>query len=262
MNIRSIRFAAAILGTCLAISACGGGDSPAAVGAQDVPSSAVTPGSGSAVATTPPAVVTPPVTVVPVTPATPPDSGTVVVVTPPVVVAPAAITIAGTPTTSLAAEHPYSFQPTTSGTGVTFSIAGKPAWASFETASGRLSGTPSASDVGSYGGIVISGSNGASSAALPAFAINVVQTANGSATLSWTPPTANEDGSALTDLAGYKIYFGSDPNALVQSVQITNPGMTTYVISTLSAGTTYFSMTAYTTSGSESARSQVGSKTI
>jgi len=80
--------------------------------------------------------------------------------------------------------------------------------------------------------------------------------------LDWTPPTANDDGTALTNLAGYKIYFGGDPNALVQSVQITNPGLTTYVMANLDAGTTYFTMTAYNTSGVESARTLVGSKTI
>jgi len=29
------------------------------------------------------------------------------------------------------------------------------------------------------------------------------------ATVSWIPPTTNTDGTALTDLAGYKVYYGT-----------------------------------------------------
>ena len=44
---------------------------------------------------------------------------------------------------------------------------------------------------------------------LPAFSITVTQVGLGSMSLSWTPPTQNTDGSALTDLAGYKLYYGT-----------------------------------------------------
>ena len=67
----------------------------------------------------------------------------------------------------------------------------------------------------------------------------------GDATLSWTAPTQNTDGSALTDLAGYKIYAG-----LVQggpygdvSITINNPTTTTFVVPGLAEGTTYFFVT-------------------
>jgi hypothetical protein len=227
MENRSIRVAAAILSMCLAISGCGGSDSPSSAGLQDVP-------------------------------------GAAEVTRPPVAGAPASMTLGGTPLATLVVGQAYSFQPTASAgiNRVTYSIVGKPAWAVFNTASGLLSGTPTSADIGNYSGIAIGGNDGVSSATLPVFAINVVQTATGSATLAWIPPTANEDGTALTNLAGYKIYFGADPNALVQSVQITNPGLTTYVVANLGAGTTYFTMTSYNTSGVESARTQVGSKTI
>ena len=49
---------------------------------------------------------------------------------------------------------------------------------------------------------------------MPNFNITVHQIAEGSATLSWMPPTENADGSALTDLAGYRIYYGRNPNTL------------------------------------------------
>ncbi len=67
----------------------------------------------------------------------------------------------------------------------------------------------------------------------------------GDATLSWTAPTQNTDGSALTDLAGFKIYAG-----LVQggpygdvSITINNPTTTTFVVPGLAEGTTYFFVT-------------------
>jgi hypothetical protein len=71
----------------------------------------------------------------------------------------------------------YSFTPTasdTSGTTITFSISGLPAWATFNKSTGQLSGTPAAADVGTDPGIVIGASDGATtSAALPAYTITV-----------------------------------------------------------------------------------------
>ena len=71
------------------------------------------------------------------------------------------------------------------------------------------------------------------------------QAQNGTATLSWTAPTQNTDGSTLTDLAGFKIYAG-----LVQggpygdvSITINNPTTTTFVVPGLAEGTTYFFVT-------------------
>jgi hypothetical protein len=86
--------------------------------------------------------------------------------------------------------------------------------------------------------------------------------ATGRVALSWTPPTENTDGSALSNLSGYRVYFGTRADALTQSVQITNPGLTAYVIENLPQGTTYFAVAAYNASGAESALSGVGSKTI
>jgi hypothetical protein len=69
--------------------------------------------------------------------------------------------------------------------------------------------------------------------------------------VSWTPPTENIDGSPLTDLLGYYIYFGASPNTMVQqffapvgslSVDFPYPPVDTY----------YFGMTAVNNSGVES----------
>jgi len=175
-------------------------------------------------------------------------------------------TISGTPGTSVNVGSAYSFTPTADDPDddtIAFGIANKPAWASFDTTTGRLSGTPAAADVGTSSNIVISVSDGkGGSATLPAFSITVNGVTTGSATLSWTAPTENEDGTVLTNLAGYRIQYGTSASALTQTVQVANPGLTTYVIDDLAQGTWYFAMRAYTSTGLESAPTNVVSKTI
>jgi fibronectin type III domain protein len=95
-------------------------------------------------------------------------------------------------------------------------------------------------------------SDGKVSAALPAFSIVVSGTTTGSLTISWTPPTTNSDGSTLTNLAGYKISYGTSATALSQTIQVANPGVTSYLVDGLTAGTWYFSIRSYNSSGAES----------
>jgi len=139
-----------------------------------------------------------------------------------------------------------------------------PPWATFSIATGQLSGTPAATDVGTYSGIVISVSDGLSSSALPAFSITVAvaQPPPGNAVLSWTAPTLNTDGTALTDLSGYTISYGTSPTALTQSVSITDPTATSYTITGLAAGTWYFAIAATASDGTQSALTSVVSVTI
>jgi hypothetical protein len=84
----------------------------------------------------------------------------------------------------------------------------------------------------------------------------------GAATLSWTAPDQNTDGSPLTNLAGYRIYYGTSANDLDQVISISNVGITAYVVDDLTAGTYYFSIRAYTSAGTESSLSNVVSDTI
>jgi hypothetical protein len=178
---------------------------------------------------------------------------------------PAKPTISGNPPTAVNVGSPYAFTPTASGpsgTTLTFSVQNLPGWASFNAANGTLSGTPAAASAGSYANIVISVSDGSASASLPAFSISVNQVANGSAALTWTPVTKNTNGSALTDLAGYHVHYGTSPNAMNTVVVLANPSLTKYVVSNLRSGTWYFGIAAYTTTGVESAMSNVGSKSI
>jgi hypothetical protein len=175
--------------------------------------------------------------------------------------------IAGTPPATAAVGNEYSFTPMAndpSGEALTFSVQNLPAWATFDDASGRLSGTPEAGDVGTASGIVISVSNGTRSASLPVFSISVnpAGTGSGSATLSWMPPAQNTDGSALTNLAGYHVYYGTNPSALDKSVKITNASVSSYVVSDLAPATWYFSVKAYNSKNVESDFSKKVSKTI
>ena len=87
-------------------------------------------------------------------------------------------------------------------------------------------------------------------------------TSTGTATLDWMPPTENTNGSVLTNLAGYTVYYGTSPGNLTQSVKITNPGLTAYTMSNLPSGTWYFAVTSYSATGAESSRSGVVHTTI
>lgn len=174
-------------------------------------------------------------------------------------------TISGTPATTVSTGATYSFQPTGSdpdGNTLTYRIDNMPSWATFNTSTGRLSGTPTTANAGTYSNIVISVSDGSLSASLPSFAITVLQASNGSATLSWTPPTQNTDGSSLTNLAGYRVVYGRSASSLDQTLQIASAGVSTYTITGLTSGTWYFAVKSYTANGAESAVSNGGSKTI
>lgn len=179
--------------------------------------------------------------------------------------APGAPTISGEPLSSVVAGNAYNFTPTTtdpSGAALTFSVKNAPGWATFNTKTGELSGTPTEADVATYSNITISVSNGTTSVSLPAFPIAVTQMANGSATLEWVAPTENTNGTPLTNLAGYQIYYGTSPTALTHTVQIANPSIVSYEVTNLSPATWYFSVRAYTSASVESTASALASKTI
>jgi hypothetical protein len=174
-------------------------------------------------------------------------------------------TIAGTPPAHVLEGEFYEFLPTASdpdGDPLEFSVTRKPAWARFDRSSGRLWGTPGAGDVGNFTNISISVSDGQASAVLGGFDVSVNQIAAGMATLSWDPPTENADGSPLTDLAGYRLYYGRNSDNLTQVVVLNNPGLTRHVIENLTPARWYFEMTSVNAEGVESRRSATASKTI
>jgi hypothetical protein len=174
-------------------------------------------------------------------------------------------TISGTPPGSVVQGTAYAFTPTASdpdGNTLSFSVTNLPAWASFNSTTGRVSGTPSSGQVGTYGNIRISVSDGTATTNLASFSIQVVGTATGSATLTWTPPMQNTDGSPLNNLAGYRVYWGTQQGNYANSVTISNPGIATYVIDQLTPAQWFFVVTAYSTTGVESGFSNVASKQV
>jgi hypothetical protein len=195
----------------------------------------------------------------------------------------AGTTIHGTPTATVVATRYYGFQAWATDTDhkmVSYSIQNKPAWATFNTRYGHLYGIPPVGDVGTYSNIVITASDGISSASLPAFSITVqplgqsstgsgsgsgsggTTSTTGSATVSWTAPTLNTNGSSLTNLAGYTISYGTNSSNLSTEVKVSNSTVSSYVIDNLPAGTYYFGVTAYSASGETSTVSSIVSKTI
>ena len=83
-----------------------------------------------------------------------------------------------------------------------------------------------------------------------------------SVTLSWSAPSENTNGSALTNLAGYEIYYGTNSSALTQHISINPVGIMNYVVSNLSSGTWYFEVVAVNSAGEKSAPTSIVSTTI
>ena len=182
----------------------------------------------------------------------------------------AALALQGTPATTVVAGTPYAFQPTVSqsATSVTYTINNRPSWAVFDTSTGELDGTPPLTSVGTTANITIMASNGLSAATIGPFNITVTAApaspppTSAKATLTWVAPTVNTDGTPLTDLAGYHIYYGMNPAQLPLEVILNGAALTTYVVNGLTAGVYYFAVTAFSSQGTESVLSDVVTKTI
>jgi hypothetical protein len=179
----------------------------------------------------------------------------------------AAPTMSGTPGSTAVVGQAYSFQPAATdanGDKLTFTVANLPSWATFNAQTGRISGTPTAAQVGTYGNITVTVSDGTAKATVGPFTITVSDVANasGSATLSWTPPTQNSDGSSIGNLAGYRVMYGRTASNLDQTVIVDNPSVNRYMVENLSSGTWYFAVVAVNATGVTSELSNTASKTI
>lgn len=74
----------------------------------------------------------------------------------------------------------------------------------------------------------------------------------GSVSLAWEAPTRRADGSALTDLAGYRIYYGRMSGIYDYEIEIDNPGTLAYVVENLVPGDWYFAVAAFDSKALES----------
>lgn len=83
-----------------------------------------------------------------------------------------------------------------------------------------------------------------------------------SITLAWDAPTQNTDGSALTNLQGYEILYGTSASALTQKISIATTGQQNYVVENLTSGTWYFEVIAINASGDQSGPSSIVSVTL
>lgn len=86
--------------------------------------------------------------------------------------------------------------------------------------------------------------------------------ATGTAAITWTAPTQNTDGSALTNLAGFKVYHGTSPSALTDVRTVAGAAVLSYNFTALPSGTHYFAVSSYTAAGVEGPLSAIGSKAI
>ncbi len=95
----------------------------------------------------------------------------------------------------------------------------------------------------------------------PAVPTSLMATAgNGQVALSWTAPTTNSDGSALTDLFGYEIYRSTSATGAYTQINASNVQTTSYTDTTVTNGTTYYyKVTTADTGGNESVKSSASS---
>jgi hypothetical protein len=84
----------------------------------------------------------------------------------------------------------------------------------------------------------------------------------GTATLTWSRPETRADGTPLEDLAGYRIYYGTDENNLTRVLDIHDGDQTKQLVEDLDSGAWYFAITALNSKGTESDKSNIGIKII
>ena len=175
-------------------------------------------------------------------------------------------TISGTPATAVTVGQAYSFQPSASdpdGQPLTFSIVNRPSWASFNTTTGRLSGTPGSSHVGTYSSITIRVSDGTNTTSLAPFSIAVQAAATTETVrLRWTPPTLNTDGTPLVDLADFRVFYGQVSGSYDYSLRTGSAAITSVEIEGLAPGLWFFTVKAVNRSGVESDYAREASRAV
>ena len=147
---------------------------------------------------------------------------------------------AGTPPTNSVGSTPIASTPVAASPVATTPVTSTP-----------VATTPVASGSGSSSSGATSGSGSSGGATSPT---NV--------TLSWSAPTENTNGSALTNLTGYIIYYGTSATSMTQTIDINTVGMLTYVVDNLSAGSWYFQIVAVNATGVQSSPSATVSTNI
>jgi hypothetical protein len=120
------------------------------------------------------------------------------------------------------------------------------------TASGDWTGTKAASGTTTLAAITASKS----------YTLTCSFPTTGQTQLSWVAPTTNTDGSALTNLASYQVYYGTSATTLSQKAPLVSFPSTSTTVTGLTNGTWFFAVTALSGTNKESAKSNVVQKTI
>jgi putative Ig domain-containing protein/fibronectin type III domain protein len=150
-----------------------------------------------------------------------------------------------------------------------FTAINLPSWASFDSTSGRISGTPGSNDAGLYESISITVADATHLVVTAPFSIVVnpalnpaLELGSGVASLQWEAPPSKVSGEPLDDLAGYRILYGRSSSDLDHSVMIPDPATTSYQLSTLTPGVWYFAVVAVSADGLEGPPTTFASKSI
>lgn len=164
--------------------------------------------------------------------------------------------ISGDPTNDILVNQYYSFKPSASdadGDNLSFIVANLPDWATFDSTTGEIDGTPSQNN--SYKSIVISVTDGTHTTSLNAFDINVTLPDPVQVTLTWQIPSEDVNGDPIDNVDAFKIYYGVNQGNHDYSITVTDGQATSHTINNLSPGNYYFAMVAITDTGMESALS-------
>lgn len=160
---------------------------------------------------------------------------------------------------------PQSFTVSNTGGGtLTWTAGDNASWLTLSAATGTNTGTIAASvnltglAAGTYSGTITVAATGATSKTLP---VSLAVGASSASATTITTATLNWNSNTETDLAGYKIYVGTQSG--VYGAPIVLGPVNTYQVANLTVGTTYFfTVTAYDSAGNESLHSAEVSKSI
>jgi hypothetical protein len=182
----------------------------------------------------------------------------------------AQMTISGTPPATATVGKEYYFVPVVHNANqaqLQFNYIARPAWSSDYRGNGAIIGTPTAPGV--YPNIQIQAWDGVHFAVTAPFTITVLAAGatapsaqKGEATLSWSKPADNTDGTPLTNLAGYVVRYGTNPAALSSQISVASANTTDVEINNLSPGNWYFEVASVNAANMQSQFSSAVSKTI
>jgi len=139
--------------------------------------------------------------------------------------------ISGIPESSVTEDEFYTFTPEASDPEedtLTFSVSNLPEWASFDTLSGTISGTPVTADIGYYDNITITVSDGELSGSLTEISIDVL-----------AAPVLIPENPLLSEVGGYSISMGTSIDSITDQGTL---GISSDTISSvdLEASDTYY----------------------